>query len=514
MIAPTDDGASAATTRAEEIEAEAAKCGFVGADEPAALPKPGRGSDAGFATPMDPFLSSFRDPELMETLVAYPETRQHLADPGFVEEIKRLQKLATDPNLDVNDITQTCVVSQKIAQAGQYDPRVMQAMMSLQGQSLLVEEKDLKKAEEFGDMKRREPIQLEQMALVKDMQNPEECRVKGNEYFKSGDFNAALAHYEKGVELLKKRQDQAFPASQLATLLSNASFCYLKLKWPDRAKKTASLALVALREGKEGAFDQSKLFYRRALACEQLREFDMAVEDMGHALQHAKKSDASLAEQHRLKNERERLKKLRTSHLEAEEKRKREKEAEKKAEVERLQGKPLEGGATTESAKKPAAVPPNEGSYLSEQDFSHWARQQITQVIVGIVHKGASGCHVEIKEVVQQPSKVSASITTKRGNRALYYDIDLHMKWKGRPGPKLKRPDDPDEIDGLIRVYNIAHDTKFELGGDHNTSYMYQLGWDQRLTGPWIDDLQVQAAELFDLVAAAVDGVIEKLRSK
>lgn len=80
---------------------------------------------------------------------------------------------------------------------------------------------------------------------------------------------------------------------------------------------------------------------------------------------------------------------------------------------------------------------------------------------------------------------------------------------------------------GLIRVYNIAHDTKFELGGDENTSYMYQLGWDQRVSGSWAEALKLEAAELFDLVALKawcqqhastpgwqVDGVIKELRKK
>eukprot|EP00415_Alexandrium_ostenfeldii_P001397 UN1397 len=67
---------------------------------------------------------------------------------------------------------------------------------------------------------------------------------------------------------------------------------------------------------------------------------------------------------------------------------------------------------------------------------------------------------------------------------------------------------------GLIRVYNIAHDTKFQLGGDENTSYMYQLGWGHRETGPWVEDLRTEAAELFDKISERVDGVIKELRKK
>jgi len=170
-----------------------------------------------------------------------------------------------------------------------------------------VEEKDLKHAEEVGDMPRREPVQLEHLAVVKDLQDADEAKSKGNEYFKKGDFSMALAHYEKGVELLRAKEEVS--ATAVATLLSNSALCFLKLKWPDRAKKSASMAIATVRQVQDANFDQSKLFYRRALACEQLKEFPLAVDDMARALQQAKKAELSLAEQHKLKGELERLKK-------------------------------------------------------------------------------------------------------------------------------------------------------------------------------------------------------------
>ena len=48
----------------------------------------------------------------------------------------------------------------------------------------------------------------------------------------------------------------------LAAFLSNAALCYLKLRWPDRCKKAATKALVALQQAKDESFDQSKLYYR------------------------------------------------------------------------------------------------------------------------------------------------------------------------------------------------------------------------------------------------------------
>lgn len=429
----------------------------------------------------DPLTASLQDEKLFEKLAQNAEVRKHMADKGFIAELERLQKLAN---------SQEEGAGQKVAQAGHRDPRIMQALMALQGHGLLVEESDLRRAEKLGDMQRREPVQLEQMLLVKDLEDPEVARQLGNEHFKAGRLPEALAHYEKGLELLKMQPE--VPASSVATLLSNAALCYLKLKWPDRAKKKATMAIVAIKQAEDQNFDQSKLYYRRSLACEALQEFGMAVDDMSRALQHAKAAAQSLAEQHRLKAEVERLKKLKAS-AEAElEKKQQQKTNEKTAEVQRLQGKELkgEGGYSSQVSSE----------YLAEQDFSHWTMSRVKEAVIGVTHTAENGATIQIVEL-QEQSKVTASITNKKGKRALYYEMDLHCAWLGKSAGN--------EMKGLIRVYNIAHDTKFELGGDENTSYMYQLGWDQRLSGPWAEQLKTEAAELFDLVAVKVDGLVE-----
>lgn len=385
----------------------------------------------------------------------------------------------------------------------------MQALMALQGQGLLVEESDLKKAEDFGEMKRREPVQLREMQMVESLQDADEAKAKGNEYFKSGDFSAALAHYEKGVVLLRKQEQ--VPAVAVATLLSNAALCFLKLKWPDRAKKNASMAIAAVRQAEDNSFDQSKLFYRRALACEQLKDFSTAVDDMLRAMQQAKKFGQSLAEQHRLKAEVERLRKLKASAEELAARRRKEEENERTAEVQRLQGEKLEEKRSSGST---ASSPVPSSEYIQEQDFSHWTKRQVQDAVKGITHQGGSGARIEVLELDENKSKVQASITTKKGKRALYYEMDIHCTWKGKAAKSLALADGPSELQGLIRVYNIAHDTKFQLGGDENTSYIYQLGWDQRMSGPWVEDLRTEAAELFDKVAEKVDAVIQELRKK
>jgi tetratricopeptide (TPR) repeat protein len=457
----------------------------------------------------DPFVAAFSDDQLMEKLAAAPAVGRHMADPGFMKELQRLHKVAKEASMDSGgDPMKVCEVGRTIGLAGQKDPRIMQAMMALQGQDLIVEESDLKRAEEHGDMRRREPVQLEQMQLVKDISDPEQARLKGNEYFKLGEYQNAIAHYEHGVTLLRKQD--AVPAAAIATLLSNSTMCLLKLKWPDRAKKTASKAIAVVRQAGDDSFDQSKLFYRRALASEQLKDYASAADDMARALQQAKRSELPASELQKLQRELNRLKKLKESAEAQEEKKKAQKEGEEKAADVRMQGASLENP----EARPGAANPLNpSGDYLAERDWTHWTRAQVAEAVKGLRHTGGSGCILDTVELLDK-SKVECSITSKKGVRALYYEMDLEVKWRGRAGPRLRPREGSGELDGVIRVYNIAHDTKFELGGDENTSYIYALGWDQRLQGEWVEDLSREAAELFDLIAAKVEGVVRELQKK
>ena len=87
-----------------------------------------------------------------------------------------------------------------------------------------------------------------------------------------------------------------------------------------------------------------------------------------------------------------------------------------------------------------------------------------------------------------------ASVTHKRGARALYYDIDVHANWRADP-PKaheLKMDDDapprlrPRALEGTVRLYNVSQETTYEPGADTNVAYMYQLGY-KGLDPKWFD---------------------------
>ncbi|CAK0826533.1 unnamed protein product, partial [Prorocentrum cordatum] len=100
----------------------------------------------------------------------------------------------------------------------------------------------------------------------------------------------------------------------------------------------------------------------------------------------------------------------------------------------------------------------------AQRDWTHWTRKQVAEAVKGLRHTGGSGCILDTVELLDK-SKVECSITTKKGVRALYYEMDLEVSWKGRAAPRLRPQEGSGELDGVIRVYNIAHDTTFQLGG-------------------------------------------------
>ena len=82
--------------------------------------------------------------------------------------------------------------------------------------------------------------------------------------------------------------------------------------------------------------------------------------------------------------------------------------------------------------------------------------------------------------------------------------------WQGNPKGKS-------EMDGVFRLYNVGQDTKFQLGGDKETSYMYELGFPQHYFGQcdlWAELIKAAAADLFDLVAAVVEKWVAELTAK
>ena len=45
-----------------------------------------------------------------------------------------------------------------------------------------------------------------------------------------------------------------------------------------------------------------------------------------------------------------------------------------------------------------------------------------------------------------------------------------------QPNPSPNPNPNQRKMDGVFKLYNVGQDTKFEPGGDKETSYMYELG--------------------------------------
>ena len=75
-----------------------------------------------------------------------------------------------------------------------------------------------------------------------------------------------------------------------------------------------------------------------------------------------------------------------------------------------------------------------------------------------------------------------------------------------------------EDVGGIFRLYNVGQDTKYQPGGDTNTSYMYQVGWGERLLLEAVDEalqeVKDAAHDLFDAASAVVDAVVQELVRK
>ena len=195
-------------------------------------------------------------------------------------------------------------------------------------------------------------------------------------------------------------------------------------------------------------------------------------------------------------------------------------------------------GLGKEKAKK-AGVPATPGAsvgYLEEKDHSRWAMSRLAAILEDVEVDLGRGASVRVGETLKRQSTVSASITHKRGNRGLYYDIDVHATWVAEPPQEgfdlspddagVKPGDRPRSLEGTVRLYNVSHETKYDPGADTNVAYMYQLGYKgidpkwfdgNQATAdapPWAATLINGAHELYEATAKAVDALIGELKQK
>jgi len=251
----------------------------------------------------DPFSAdALKDPKVLQNLRLSRDIAVHFTDTEFTATVEKLHGAAKRLPADQEHIDWTCQTKQ-VANSAYADPCLMQALMTLYGKNPKPGDPD----------PRREPLQEKHLTAVEDLGDAEEAKVKGNEFFKAGDLPMALAHYQRAMTIV--RMKVPYDVLTLVTLLSNSSLCLIKVDFPDRAKMSCTQALRAVEKLADPKFDQSKLFYRRALACENMDELANAEDDMKRAMKEAERIGLGPPEQQRLRKEHVRVQRLHKSQI-------------------------------------------------------------------------------------------------------------------------------------------------------------------------------------------------------
>ena len=438
------------------------------------------------------------------------------------------------------------------------DPRLTQCAVSAQGVALTVDASDMRRAEASGDIEKPSPLVLEDMVEADRCGTAEESKALGTAAHAAGAHARALAFWARSLRFNREAgvpDDPAFAAAVYA----NAAQALLKLGHPGRAAQAATRAVAnadaALeRQAREDAARRAaalfaaegeevappsegegeklrsvrrRALYRRGLAREAVRDFAGAHGDLEAALASAADGERAV-----IARDAARVAKLRRGDDAARTEREARRAEDKALAAARAAGVALKkkgGGEREGHSSLNAAL-----GYLDERDFSSWALQRLGELLAkdGDLDLGG-GAYVAFAGLLAAQSSVSATVTLKRGQRALYYDIDAHARWTAEPAPVYDLADDRPAaassgrtLRGVIRLYNVSHETRFEPGADPNVAYMYQVGYEGLQPGwcdgqaatpdapDWARTLINGAHELYDRFARVADELIAELRAK
>ena len=492
--------------------------------------------------------------DMVSRLVSVPQLRKYAADATFVKKVKEISRramLATSADA-MSEVTRSLML----------DPRLTQCAMLGAGVQLSVGEDDLKKAEREGDIDKRSPLKVDDLVESESCGSPEEARQLAKAAYDEGDVPKALAYWTRALRI---RRHKGLPddAAEAAGLYANIAQGLLKMEHYVRAEQAATRALAYVederqkenvrkkkdlfrggkrrpgsrrRHHREDVVDHMRLrdangpladdpsppfdvvacerkaLFRRAVAREGRRRFASALEDANRALSLAPTEESSRKLVKRLESL------VNAEKKEALEKVKRKAE-EKEGFKKRGQGVALERKQDQKGL-----------GYVEEKDYSSLLKRRFTDRLADIDLDLGQGASVKIAKLLEDHGSISATVNAKRGNRSLYYDLDITANWTAEPAPDFDISQDaaPERkpISGTIRLYNVSHETRYEPGADPNVAYMYQLGY--RLNKPkWFDgststpDAPVWARQLIDgahnlyeAAAHAVDATIADLKTQ
>lgn len=480
-----------------------------------------------YKPPKMPF-DCFKEPDLMKKLAEHPHTRPYCTDQGFLDGIQKVIHARSQ---------------QEEAQAVMADPRITRAMAALNGWELSISEGDVKRAERVGDAPKRDAVQMPHWEFAFQYKDPKECKDIGNECFKDGSYQKAIAcwrrvmmiyqeafkdYHEKGEEALLDLKIEMPPHDLASTLHSNCAMALLKLERPEEALKEAEEAIrkAPFRSMEMPNYPHPKwhdglhkAHYRSSQAHEQMAKkevsVDKAAKKWADALESARAAHTAAKEKDEYDKAKADAPSSTVTHLAKELKRlkvkdKEAKDAVEKANAQKLRDKEADtrrqkGLAVAAAPKGGAIIAKPTIGYVRDIDLSVFSTNFLRRALLEVEHRWREGS-VKITRFDENASEIETSIKEKNGKRALYYDINMTFVWEGKS--RLGRhKDNYGKIEGIYRMYNIGQDTKFELGGDRETSYVYELGFMPQyieLNDPWASQIKEQVHELFEIVSKLI----------
>ncbi|KAJ0048056.1 hypothetical protein Pint_15937 [Pistacia integerrima] len=228
------------------------------------------------APPTDnPFNSAFAGPEMWAKLTADPTTRSYLQQPDFITMMQEIQKNPNNLNLYLKD------------------QRVMQALGVLlnvkfkgpTGDDMEIpEEESPKKSEPAKEEKKPEP-EPEPMELTEDGKEKKDRKAQalkekeeGNAAYKKKDFEKAIAHYTKALEL--DDEDISY--------LTNRAAVYLEMGQYEECIKDCDKAVERGRELRSDFKMLARALTRKGTALVKMakcsKDFEPAIETFQKAL--------------------------------------------------------------------------------------------------------------------------------------------------------------------------------------------------------------------------------------
>ena len=518
-------------------------------------------------------LAAFKRPEelVLKDLVHF-ETRKYLADSGFLDGLKTLREgtqdeiralMCNDPRImqAVGFLTGTNVgVTEQDVRAaervGDIKKRDVVQFENLQIAHKHTNAADAKAAgnEHFKVGKYATALACYQRALFligsaldSDAANAPPATPGPSDDGDSGEDDEAMSWDNLQAKAKAKESLVEEDKRTFATLLSNSAMAQLKLAAEDLASMKPEKAIERHRDalanceralnGAPQGFDVSKVYYRRALALEGLEQLEEACTSMEIGRKACKAAGDGEAAT-RMQREVKRLQRAKLAADDEADAKRQQAEREAKAGAAREAGRALEpslpkktsggsGGSgavspvdVTDTAlvSAPATSRTNPFAHVQEQDFTFWSQKYLSARLKGLRHERA-GTTIVVGGFDERRSEIHASIKSKRGKgKSLFYDLDLMLTWVGHSAIG-RGSEGAGKIVGEFRLYNVGQDTKFEVGGDMHTSYLYSLGFEAKYHNDdncelWAQQIKFEAAELFEIVSGEVGKWVEELVAK